>query len=365
MRRHSFSRFLHLWLSVPVGIVIAVICLSGALLVFERDFSAVGQGRVEPLGRQPLGLDSIIASASKTITDNKIVGVTIYPDTTRAYKVMLARPAMAALWVDQYSGRVMGEYRRPAVFRFASAAHRRLFAQSKSQGGNPAVARTVVGVTSILLIVIVVTGIILWWPASAGQWKSKFAIPLHRGGFAFWHGLHCAGGAVVAVVLLLCALTGLTWSFKWYNTGVYALLGSDTAKPARRTKSADDISEWQKAYERVAPQLSDREVRIYQGEIDVARGVTGNRQAVDTYYFDGKTGDITSVEPYDAKPRANHIKGWIYSLHVGSWGGWLTKLIYFMAMIVGATLPLSGYYLWIRRSVRKKSNASNQNRNEL
>lgn len=365
MRRHVVSRFLHLWLSVPVGIVIAIICLSGALLVFERDFSAVGQGRVESPGGQPLGLDSIVASASKSISDNKIVGVTIYPDSARAYKVMLARPAMAALWVNQYTGRVMGEYRRPAIFRFASAAHRRLFAQSMSQGGNPAVARTVVGVTSILLVVIVITGVILWWPTSGGQWKSRFTVPLHSGAFAFWHGVHCAGGAVVAVVLLLCALTGLTWSFKWYSTGVYAMLGSNTAKSARRTKSIEDISAWQKAFERIEPQVRNREVRIYQGEIDVVRGVTGNRQAVDTYCFDSATGNITAVEPYDSKPRSNHIKGWIYSLHVGSWGGWLTKLIYFLAMIVGATLPLSGYYLWIKRIVCKKSNIANQKHSEL
>ena len=339
--------------------MIAIICLSGALLVFERDFSAVGQGRVEALGRQPLTLDSIIASASKSITDNKIVGVTIYPDTTRAYKVMLARPAMAALWVDQYSGRVLGEYKRPAVFRLASAAHRRLFAQSKSRGGNPVAARTIVGVTSILLVVIVITGIILWWPSAAGQWKKKFTIPLRSGGFAFWHGLHCAGGAIVAIVLLLCAFTGLTWSFNWYRDGVYKLLGAEVAKSARRTRGADDITAWQKAYERIAPQYRDREVRIYEGEIDVVKGTTGNRQAVDTYYFDSATGNVTDFEPYDAKPRSVRIKGWIYSLHVGSWGGWLTKIVYFMVMIIGASLPFTGYYLWIRRTFRNKSNAKN------
>lgn len=360
MRRHSVSRFLHLWLSVPSGIVIAIICLSGALLVFERDFSAVGQGRVESIGRPPLPLDSIIASAAKEIKDNKIVGVTIYPDSARAYKVMLARPAMAALWVDQYSGRVMGQYERPAVFRFASAAHRRLFAQSKSQGGNPAAARTVVGVTSILIVVIVVTGVILWWPSSDGQWKKKFAIPIHSGYYAFWHGLHCAGGAIVGIVLLICAFTGLTWSFDWYRDGVYTLLGSESAKPARRTTGVDDMAAWQTAYQSVASQHCDKEVRVYEGEIDVVRGVTGNRQAVDTYYFDSVTGAITEYEPYEAKLRSVHIKGWIYSLHVGSWGGWLTKIVYFMVMIVGASLPLTGYYLWIKRILRKKSNVINQ-----
>ena len=30
-------RKIHLWLSVPVGLIITVICLTGAALVFERD----------------------------------------------------------------------------------------------------------------------------------------------------------------------------------------------------------------------------------------------------------------------------------------------------------------------------------------
>ena len=34
--RKLFSK-LHLWLSVPVGIFITVICLSGAALVFEQE----------------------------------------------------------------------------------------------------------------------------------------------------------------------------------------------------------------------------------------------------------------------------------------------------------------------------------------
>ena len=32
-------RKIHLWLSVPVGLIITVICLTGAALVFERDIT--------------------------------------------------------------------------------------------------------------------------------------------------------------------------------------------------------------------------------------------------------------------------------------------------------------------------------------
>lgn len=105
-------RQLHLWLSVPFGLIIVLMCLSGAILLFERDFGHIGQ--VE--GK------------------NKIVGVTAYPDADHAYKIFSETPAMAAIWVDQYTGEVIGKYERVKIFKLASVAHHRLLWKSKADG---------------------------------------------------------------------------------------------------------------------------------------------------------------------------------------------------------------------------------------
>ena len=42
------------------------------------------------------------------------------------------------------------------------------------------------------------------------------------------------------------------------------------------------------------------------------------------------------------------------SLHMGRWAGWFSKLIYMLAAIIGATLPLSGYYMWWKRTQLKR-----------
>ena len=47
------------------------------------------------------------------------------------------------------------------------------------------------------------------------------------------------------------------------------------------------------------------------------------------------------------------MNGWVYVLHTGSWGGWLTKIITFIAAIIGSSLPITGYWMFIRR-IRKK-----------
>lgn len=44
--------------------------------------------------------------------------------------------------------------------------------------------------------------------------------------------------------------------------------------------------------------------------------------------------------------KGSHI---IYEIHTGAFGGIVTKIIWFVAALVGFTLPLTGYYMWISR----------------
>ena len=102
----NIFRQIHLWLSVPFGLIVIITCLSGAILIFERDFGHIGQAEVDCNGLTALPMDSILSSAQQYLGDNnRIVGVTTYPDSRHAYKVILAKPAMAAIWVNRRSHR--------------------------------------------------------------------------------------------------------------------------------------------------------------------------------------------------------------------------------------------------------------------
>lgn len=54
-----------------------------------------------------------------------------------------------------------------------------------------------------------------------------------------------------------------------------------------------------------------------------------------------------------AQERAKQVRILVYHLHNGSWGGLVTRILAFLAALLGATLPLTGYYLWIRRLMFK------------
>ena len=155
-------------------------------------------------------------------------------------------------------------------------------------------------------------------------------------------------------MLLICALTGLTWSFKWYNDGFYTVLGAHAAKRSSHTTPAENFEAWGKAYAEVARNNPGREIRIYQGELDVVREGIGNQYDYDNYCFDSSTGAITKVTKYDRQSDSKKIKGWINTLHFGTWCSWPVYIIYMLCALIGATLPLTGYYLWIRRLRHKK-----------
>jgi uncharacterized iron-regulated membrane protein len=75
----------------------------------------------------------------------------------------------------------------------------------------------------------------------------------------------------------------------------------------------------------------------------------GNQRASDKYTFDSRTGRITDVVLYADSDYSSKVRGWVYSIHVGNWGGIVTRVMWFLAAMLGATLPLTGYYLWLRR----------------
>lgn len=355
----NIFRQIHLWLSVPFGLIVFIICLSGALLIFERDFGHIGQTEVASNGRSALPMDSILNSAQRYLADsNQIVGVTTYPDSEHAYKVMLAKPAMAAIWVNQYTGEVLGKYDRPAVFKLASAAHRRLFGKSKAEGAFGAKSgKLAIGITTIALLMIIISGLIIWWPEK-GQFKKKFTISTSKGTYRFWYDFHCVGGAISAIVIIVCILTGLNWSFGWYRKAFYGTLGTEVAKTTSHKTPAENFPVWTVAYEKLSSEFPDKEIRMYQNEADIVVGGNGNQQATDTYEINPDNGEITSIIHYKDKVESNHIKGWIYSLHVGSWLGWFTKIIYLMCVLIGAILPITGYYLWIKRLILKKRHSA-------
>ena len=98
------------------------------------------------------------------------------------------------------------------------------------------------------------------------------------------------------------------------------------------------------------------QITISKGTASISFNRFGNQRASDRYTFDTESGKITEAKLYRDTNRAGKLRGWIFSVHVGSWGGMTTRILTFIAALIGGTLPLTGYYLWAKRLYRKRKN---------
>lgn len=376
-------RQLHLWLSVPFGVVVTLVCFSGAMLVFEDEVVRLSHRELfhaEPVGRPVVTLDEAARRVAATLPEGiRVTGVTVEADPGRTWRVNLSRSKHAWAAVNPYTGEVVGQYERTPFFSAMFRLHRWLLGSRPADGGV-FWGKTVVGVSTLLFVVVLLTGVVLWWPRTVRALRRSLSFAPRKGWRRFWYDLHVAGGMYALIFLLLMALTGLTWSFPWYRDALCAVLGIEAPaggghaggareqtaraekagrhRPAgqkgkaqsHRSPDGADAAPWQTAYNALVARCAGYErITVGPKTASVAYGRLGNRRASDRYDLDPVTGRITGFTPYADTAPAGKVRGWIYSLHVGSWGGTVTRLLSFVAALVGASLPLTGYYLWFRR----------------
>ncbi|MDO4164177.1 MAG: PepSY-associated TM helix domain-containing protein [Bacteroides sp.] len=388
-------RKIHLWLSVPFGLIVTLVCFSGAMLVFEKEVNELMRPELyfveSQSGGKPLPMEQLLEKVSAGLPDSvQVTGVTVFTDQDRAYQVSLSKPRRASMYVDQYTGEVKGRSERAPFFSFMFRLHRWLL-DSVTPGGGFSWGKTIVGISTLLFVVILITGVVVWWPRTKKALRQSLKISVRHGGRRFWYDLHVAGGMYVLLFLLAMALTGLTWSFPWYRAAFYGAFGVKTEQQGgsshgggasqgkrpqgeqrtqgerpdkqhpqgegrRQPDSAPALPlfvHWQRVYEELNRLCPDnKQITVSAGSASVSYGRLGNQRAADRYAFDAATGQLKEATYYRDQDKAGKLRGWIYSVHVGSWGGLLTRILAFVAALMGAVLPLTGYYLWIKR-IRK------------
>lgn len=359
-------------MAMPFGLIITVICFSGATLVFEDEITHLIEHDfyyVDSKGRSPLPMNELVNNVSQLLSDSvKITGVTIFADTDRAYKVNLSKPRKAAIYIDQYSGEIKGHYQRLPFFQFMFRLHRWLLDSMKPQS-ELFIGRIIVGVSTIMFTLIIISGIIVWMPKSLKSISSRFKLVMNKGKHRLFFTLHAVGGTYAAILLLVMALTGLTWSFNWYRTAFYQLFGVETVVESAKPKIAGDkgkpngrskekvteYKSWQYVLETLQNDCSSySSITINEGNANVSTDHWGNQRSSDKYIFNNQTGEILEIEFYQNQPKANKIRGWIYSVHAGIFAGYFSKIAWLLAALLGATLPITGYYLWFKKRLRKR-----------
>ena len=89
----------------------------------------------------------------------------------------------------------------------------------------------------------------------------------------------------------------------------------------RERNSFSPFTSWQKVYEELKELNPDyKQITVFKGSATVSFNRLGNQRAADRYTFNPRSGEITGATLYKDADASGKIRGWIFSVHVGSWG---------------------------------------------
>jgi uncharacterized iron-regulated membrane protein len=222
-------------------------------------------------------------------------------------------------------------------------------------------------------IVMVLTGLILWWPRDAAGLAGVLYPRFGRGARVAWRDLHAVVGAWVSLLALFLLLTALPWTEVW----------GDALKWARSAAAPQAVvQDWSAGradehaqHRREAAQAGDGGIATAVSLDDVVARVaplqlappvlvqpprpgadrwtvkaeSQNRPLRATLEIDAYTGETLRFEPFRDRPLLDRAIGIGIAAHEGQLFGLANQLLGLLTAAGLVTLCVSGVVMWWRR----------------
>jgi uncharacterized iron-regulated membrane protein len=239
-------------------------------------------------------------------------------------------------------------------------------------------------------IVMVLTGLYLWWPRDNPGLAGILTIRVRAGGRLFWRDLHSVVGLWVSFFALFLLLTALPWTEVWGDafkavreaTGTAAVKqdwsqsrAAEAGKPAMTGEHVDhgshashgDHSHGSAAASAglAQPAELDRVVATVlplnlAGPVTVAppkregapwavRSQAQNRPLRVNLDLDGGSGQIVRREDFADRMLIDRVIGYGIAAHEGHLFGWVNQLLGVLTALGLITLAVSGVIMWWKR----------------
>jgi len=363
--------FIHRWLGFISGLVVLIVSITGCIFCFQDEIQdALYSYRKVKVQNKPY----IAPSELKSIALKKYPAATadfIYyygKDRPAAVLMNLPKTGYTFLYANPYTGAVTHiETEKSNFFVTVEYIHLYLLLPDK-------VGTIVVGTSVLIFVVLMITGIILWWPKRKTDRKRSFSIKWNGRWRRVNYDLHNVLGFYATTIALIIALSGLSMAFTWVNTGIYKTANLGRTYPGEKVHPISDslykakqeaIPTVDRAF--VVSQQQSPSAQMFLIYMDEAKGGTigitayahslyyGNN---DSYYFDKYSGKLLQYLPNTKKSAGLKLDDLNYDVHVGQALGLPGKILAFLASLICASLPVTGLMIWLGK--RKKSKKSPQ-----
>ncbi len=363
----------HFYAGILVAPVLLVVSITGALYIFRseiEDLWFASSRFVEPSGSR-IGAQAQVDAAKAAYPRLQPTALTLAAETHRASIVRLGenrRRGSVTVHVDPYRGTVLGAVESEeegglvAAFDAVLKLHREIFLGTSG--------RIIVELTTGWTILLLVTGLYLWWPRHRGRSEGVWLLRLRAKPYTVLRDLHTVLGFYLLVPMMVIVATGLFYTIVWSEAFHFVTRSSDRSATARRevptaraeqsTDQALNASAW--SLDRVEAWARER----YPGRIlsfDLAHPKARGIQVTASNDYNRPLGPYVSAQFALDRASGELIShttlaenerywwhGWVYPLHVGSVLGIPTKVVWLVACLLLIALPITGLWMWwIRR----------------
>jgi uncharacterized iron-regulated membrane protein len=366
---------IHLWLGMLSGLVVFIIALTGCFYAFQAEIQDLTQPYrfVKPGNTPVLPPSRIIRAANEALPDKQMHAI-MYEGPDRSAKAIywsFEDDYYYFVYVDPYLGEVLKvKNENLDFFRIILDGHFYLWLP-------PDIGQPVVATATLLFVIMLISGLFLWWPRNKNGKKQRFSIKWGAGWRRKNYDLHSVTGFYILLLSLIFALTGLVWGFEWFRNSVYSM-ASGGEKFVEYYNPQSDISREKAArmpaidrvWLKMVADYPDAEwIEIHPPEDSLSSIAANANPDASTYwkidyrYFDQYSLEELQVDHiwnrYGEASVADKIMRLNYDIHVGAVLGLPGKIFAFLTGLLIASLPFTGVLLWYGKKNKNHSRKSN------
>lgn len=358
---------IHLWAGIVLCLYIAVIAITGSILVFREEIERTVFRNVriasELSGSSTVPLDRMVETVAKT-----------YPTRAIALAYLPRHPDENALIVTSSQGETGGRYVyvSPASGRIVGEVNTArhwfsILAQLHYYLLLGRVGLIVNGVGAAFLLLLTLSGLILWWPGIR-NWRRGFGVKFNASWRRINYDLHSAIGFWTLAIVCIWSVSSI--NFAWPQ---------QVGKLVNRLSSVASLQPPQPQIDQPAAgqKMLPLSQLIQQGEsasphatffglflpraprapltVLMARANPGNFFKMDYVLVDPYRGKILTVWHRGVNPTlGSKFLFWLGPLHFGTQWGMAVKVIWFLLGISLAVLSITGPIMYWNRVLDKK-----------
>jgi|CXWL01.1.fsa_nt_gi uncharacterized iron-regulated membrane protein len=363
----------HLWLGLFAGAVLCIIGLTGSVLVFHQEIGELLNPHMRVVQALPEGEKSfrsmreILEAAREVMPANAQLDFGYYPrNNETAYHLFFSVSSESEsnetwhVFVNPYTAKVTGKLlvlaansTVPVAFiPFVFQLHYGLLL-------NWETGSLIVGLTGVVLIFSVLTGLIVWWPLT-GKWRQALTIKRRASVERFNNDLHKTFGFYTAMVLLALLVSGIYFNLREeFHTLVgvfspatdrYALHSSsdEGRNPISLAEAAAIVNarypegrmDW--LYGAPAP---DSTYTICKHNLDSLSRFVGRRCVV----IDQYSGDVLFEQVPNKGTAGDYFILWQWPIHSGQVFGMAGRILVFLTGFACPVLYITGVLRWFHK----------------